>query len=325
MKNYSRLFLVLFAVVVSLAAPCLHATGDESGAAPERSPVEAELTALLDRVAEKLRDGQSSPADFAAESTAFDALFAKYRGQRDAEAQILVNRGAFTSIALEDEATTKALFERIARDYADTKEATVAKRYLTAMTPEAKAERQARANDHVAKVAALQGKPAAEIEFTWSTREGLKKLSDLRGNVVVLDFWATWCGPCIATFPQVRKEVEHFRGAPVVFLGVTSLQGKVHRLEAKPIDVANQPEREYALTAEFKKKFEMTWDIAFSAERVFNPHYAVQGIPSVAIIAPDGTLRHVALHPGTPESALGEKVTALLKEFGLTPPPAGRP
>jgi len=317
MKLSPLLLCAALGTLVSLPLPTVRAAGGEPAPAAAPAAVEAEIAALMERLAAKLRGGEKAPADFAEESAAFDALLAKYRGLREAEAAILLNRGAFTSIALKDEAAAKAIFERLARDYAGTKEAGIANNYLTAMTPEAKAARQARADAHSAKVAALRGQPAAEIEFTWSTRVGLKKLSDLRGNVVVLDFWATWCGPCIATFPQVRKEVEHFRDSPVVFLGVTSLQGKVHRLEAKLIDVANDPQREYDLTAEFKKKFEMTWDIAFSAERVFNPHYAVQGIPSVSIIAPDGTLRHVALHPGADDADIAGKVTALLKEFGL--------
>lgn len=317
MRIILRILLVLSPFLLALASPPVSGAENDASAARSPMPVESELKALTERFVAKMQQGQSAPDDYAAERAEFDALFAKYRGQRDAEATILVSRAAFTSIVLKDEAATKAIFERIVSDYAETKEAAMAARYLAAMTPEAKAARQARAGEHAARVASLRGQPAAEIEFTWSTRDGLKKLSDLRGNVVVLDFWATWCGPCIATFPQVRKEVELFRGAPVVFLGVTSLQGKVHRLEAKPIDVENQPEREYALTAEFKKKFEMTWDIAFSAERVFNPDYAVQGIPSVSIIAPDGTLRHVALHPGADDADIAGKVTALLKEFGL--------
>jgi thiol-disulfide isomerase/thioredoxin len=318
MKKLLRLCCAVCAVVLSLTSARMLAADNGPAAAP--TAVEAELTALTERFAAKVQQGKDAPAAFTAESTVFDALFAKYRGDREAEAAILVSRAAFTSAALKDEPAMKVILERIVRDYPDLKEAALAKRILTAMTPEARAAQRAREGDHAAKVVSLLGKPAAEIEFTWSTRAGLTKLSDLRGNVVVLDFWTTWCGPCVATFPEVRQKVEHFRGSPVVFLGVTSLQGKVHRLESKPIDVQDQPDREYALTAEFKRKFEMTWDIAFSAEKVFSPHYAVQGIPSVAIIAPDGTLRAVALHPGAAESEIAEKITAILREFNLPVP-----
>ena len=320
MKISLRLFFPVLAALVSLSLP--RAQAADSGPSPAPTPAEADVTALADRIGEKLRQNQAGAADYTAESAEYDALLEKYRGQHEAEATILLNRAVFTEVVLRDPRAMKLILERIVREYADTKEVEMARKVIAAMTPEAMAAREARATGHAAKAAALLGRPAPEIDFTWSTREGLNKLSDLRGKVVVLDFWATWCGPCIASFPDVREKVERFRGSPVVFLGVTSLQGKVHRLEPKPIDVADQPEREYELTARFKKKFEMTWDIAFSAQKVFNPDYAVQGIPSVAIIAPDGTVRAVALHPGTAGAEIDRKVQALLEEFKLPAPGA---
>lgn len=48
-----------------------------------------------------------------------------------------------------------------------------------------------------------------------------KSLAGLKGKVVYLEFWATWCAPCVAGFPRTNRLIEKFAGQPVVFLAVT--------------------------------------------------------------------------------------------------------
>jgi hypothetical protein len=67
---------------------------------------------------------------------------------------------------------------------------------------------------------------------------------------------------------------------------------------------------------EFMKAKGMTWTVAFTDERVFNPHYGVTGIPHMAIVAPDGTVRYNGLHPGMPQAEKVAIIDGLLKEFG---------
>lgn len=70
----------------------------------------------------------------------------------------------------------------------------------------------------------------------------------------------------------------------------------------------------------FMKAKDMTWPVVFSEQEVFNPDYGVRGIPHMAIIAPDGTVRYNGMHPATPHAEKVKKIDPILREFGLKVP-----
>lgn len=179
----------------------------------------------------------------------------------------------------------------------------------------------AKLNSAAARGEKLEGKPAPELHFLWASEGGWKSLSDLRGKVVVLDFWATWCGACIESLPHVAKLAERYRGTDVVIVGVTSLQGAVFNLTSRSVDCRGDPEKEIRLTTDFLKAKAITWPVVFSREPVINPDYGVDGIPTMVLIAPDGTVRHKT--SGSPEASLIAQIDAVLKEFQLKAPASG--
>ena len=67
----------------------------------------------------------------------------------------------------------------------------------------------------------LKGQPA--IDFTFTDVDGAThRLSDFRGKVLYLDFWATWCGPCIQESPHFEKLAGQFAGRDVVFIALST-------------------------------------------------------------------------------------------------------
>lgn len=167
----------------------------------------------------------------------------------------------------------------------------------------------------------LIGGEAPDLEFIWVSEGKTGNLSDLKGKVVVLDFWATWCGPCVASFPNIRELQKRYKKYPVEIIGVTSVQGRHIRRSPgeKPeaIDTKGDTEKEFKLMKEFMKDADMNWKVAFSSSGVFNPMYGVRGIPHVAIIDAEGRVRYNALRPYNAPFHEAEKIDALLQEAGL--------
>lgn len=272
------------------------------------TPLASEFAVIEKRIGQKLADGKNTEADFAPEIADIDALLVKYPAKTDEAAMVIRAKVDLYAQVIKRRDRAVALLNQMIKDYPETADA----KRLVAMRNEA---REIAAESGARQQSAI-GKPAPEIHFEWASRPGRQKLSELKGRVVVVDFWATWCGPCIASFPALRKHAAHFAVSPVTFLGVTSFQGYV-MLDKHRVDAAGDQRKEIQLTAEFAKKMDMSWDVVIGREKVFNPDYGVRGIPHVAIIAPDGTVRHNGLNPLRDGKKIEEHVAALLKEFNL--------
>jgi thiol-disulfide isomerase/thioredoxin len=279
---------------------------------PEPTPAETAFNDLDQRIRAKLADGAQSPADFDAEATDFKSLLAEFAHVKtDDIARIAYMHAVFLAQIRGDMEAAIAAFTAVKADYPGSEAAAAAADILD----QEKQEREAQD-----RLADLVGGPAPELDFTWSTDSAVTKLADLKGKVVVLDFWATWCGPCIRSFPMVKELTDHYADSAVAVVGVTSLQGKVHGLSATPISTEGEPDKEHALMTDFIAAQDINWTIAFSEQPVFNPEYGISGIPHMAIIAPDGTLRHNDLHPAMPHAEKQVLINAILKEFNLPVP-----
>lgn len=138
------------------------------------------------------------------------------------------------------------------------------------------------------------GKPAPD--FTLSGLDGRTvSLADLKGKVVVLDFWATWCGPCIQALPHFAQLSREMQGRDVRFYAVnlqeaTDAVGEfVHRAEL-PVPVL----------------LDQTGDVA--------ARYRVVSIPYTVVIGRDG--RITRMFTGLPPQEYGQLRTAVVEALG---------
>jgi len=133
-------------------------------------------------------------------------------------------------------------------------------------------------------------------------------LEGLRGNVVMIDFWATWCGPCIGTFPELREIHAAYKDKGLFILGVTSFQGSMTN-HGKDRVTDLSVEEELALMPEFIQYQNVTWPLAFSDRDCFDPVYGITGIPTSIIIDKNGIVR-LFTHP-----ANKDQIIALIEDL----------
>ena len=141
----------------------------------------------------------------------------------------------------------------------------------------------------------------------WVEQEA-KKLTDLRGQVVLLDFWAPWCGPCRYTLPNLSRWQTKYKSKGLVILGVTKYYGHD---EQKPVT----PKEELDYLRYFRKRQAMPYGFLVSDGDTNDFNYGVFSIPTSFLIDRNGVLRYISFGAGEEEiQLLGQLIEKLVNE-----------
>ena len=136
---------------------------------------------------------------------------------------------------------------------------------------------------HVEKL--LQTPPDAKVDW-----------ESLKGKVIVLDFWATWCSPCVAAIPHMNQLAQELTNQPVVFMSIT--------------DDAEDRLASFIKTTPMK-----TW-IGIDSNRENWARFSVSSIPHTILIGPDGRVKAITM----PENVSVQVVRSVLEGKAINLP-----
>ena len=127
-------------------------------------------------------------------------------------------------------------------------------------------------------------------------------LASLKGKVVVVDFWATWCGPCIASMPGMKKAQDKYKGNPnVKFLFVDTWEKVDNKLQN---------------AKDFMTKKGYDFHVLLDTEDNVVSDFKVSGIPTKFIVDGKGNIRFKAVGFDGNDDALVEELTTMIELAG---------
>jgi len=136
---------------------------------------------------------------------------------------------------------------------------------------------------HIEAIAGVSAREARQPQFAITTRDGRMLTQDsLRGHVVLVNVWATWCPPCRAEMPALQQLANSYASDSVVVLGLSVDRGPASEVDA------------------FLAERNITYPVAIIDDATLAAFGGVRGYPTSFILDQHGVIRHTVLGPIAP-------------------------
>ncbi len=275
--------LPLAPLVAQPAPPAPPAPPAAPAATAADEAIDTELGALVERVKAALAAGKTTPAELSEELAAFEALREKHlQNKSNASARIGAMHGMLYLQVFEQPEAALPILRRVIADFPETE--------LARRLPDVIAQIE---QSIVADAATAIGKEFAPFKET-ATDGRVVDLAAYRGKVVLIDFWATWCGPCVDELPHLKAAYEKYHAEGFEVIGI-SLDKDGDKLAA------------------FTKKHALEWPQLFDGQGWQNKlaqAYGIRSIPATFLLDREGKIIAKGLRGTALATKVGEALAA---------------